>query len=351
MNILLVISSLKFGGAEKQAVIDANLLSEENEVYLVSFNGGQLKEKVNSKVKLHFLEKRNYLLTTIRLAKFIRRNNIEVIHSSLFASMIISGLASIITRVPVIWHFHSHEFDIPLRSRIAFKYLARLKTIKKICFVNKELKLYISKKFKFPEDKLVVLYNSTSFSNSDIASNAKVKLNDVVEIGYIGRLVELKRVEYLIEAARYLITNGINNFHINIVGDGEKRNYLEKLAESLKVDDKIKFWGYQMETEIFYNMFDIFVLPSREECLSIALIDAVVKGIPTIAFNIGGNNEIIHNSINGYLVKSKEEMFELIYRLITNDNLRRSIKNSAIAFSMNKFSQEERKRKLLELHI
>ena len=106
MNILILISSLEIGGAEKQALIDANLLADANEVYLGYFKEGALLEKVNTNVHLLKIEKFGYVKTAIRLRRIIKEKNIRIIHSSLFAAMIISSIASLIVKVNVVWHFH-----------------------------------------------------------------------------------------------------------------------------------------------------------------------------------------------------------------------------------------------------
>ena len=153
--------------------------------------------------------------------------------------------------------------------------------------------------FNFPENKQDVLYNSYTVRQK---YESLKKNSDPLIIGYLGRLAGLKRVDYLIELAVYLNSNSINNYQINIAGDGECKNDLIEYAKKTGVIDKIKFLGFQSDVSIQYESFDIFVLPSKEECLSIALIDACAKGLPCVAFDIGGNNEIIINNKSGYLV-------------------------------------------------
>ncbi len=59
MNLLILISSLSFGGAEKQAILDANMLSKQHNVWLVYFNKGTLKNKLSSRVNVfQFTKKR-----------------------------------------------------------------------------------------------------------------------------------------------------------------------------------------------------------------------------------------------------------------------------------------------------
>jgi len=277
MNILIVVSSLNYGGAEKQAVLDANMLSDTHNVFLGCFKKGPLLESLNKNVDLVLIRKDNYLLTSVRLAKIIKRNKIEVIHASLFASMVTSVLASLfISKIIIVWHFHSHEYDLPALNGNLYKWMSRFPGIKKILFVNNELRSFLTERFKLPISKTGILYNTTS-----IKQPLKTKTEgDECIIGYIGRLVELKRVNLLIGCAEYLLQKGFDNFQILIIGDGQERLNLEELTKKNDLNKVVKFKGFQSDTERYYNDMHVFALPSDEECLSMAAIDAGVKGIP-----------------------------------------------------------------------
>ncbi len=347
MNILILISSLSYGGAQKQAVIDANLLSEDNKVFLGTFKNGPLSNQLSEKVEFVFFKKGNYFLTIKKVASFVKNEQIDIIHASLFAPMIISALASIMTKVGVVWHFHSHEYDIPFRSVISLKILSRFLSIKKILFVNHELMEYFIKRFKFPLYKLDVLYNSSDYSDVQEFLPQKSKK---FTIGYIGRFVELKRVNYLIELGEFLNKQRVKNWEIDLVGDGPDREKLERVVKKKKLNDHIKFYGFQADTFRYYRSFDLFINPSREECLSIALIDSGISSVPSIAFDTGGNNEIIQNSISGFIVKTKEEMFKKTLLLINNLELREKFGNQARKHCMEMFSPQKHLIELEEIY-
>jgi glycosyltransferase involved in cell wall biosynthesis len=346
LNILFIISSLKFGGAEKQTVIDANMFAERHNVFVVVFREGELEELLSDKVKLFVLNKNGYFRTAKKVKRIIVDENIQVVNSSLFASMIISVLSARRTNIPVIWYFHSHEYDAKLKSKIAYRFFSKFNCLKKIFFVSNELKNSFEKNgYRFPINKQGVVYNTNSV-NINKKNNIETSSN-VVIIGYIGRLVGLKRVEYLLDAADYLKKNDIHNFIINIIGDGELKNKLIKYSEQLKVNDKVKFLGYKSDVERYYKNFNIFMLPSREECLSIALIDACIYSLPCIAFNVGGNDEIIINEKTGYIVKNKSELFEKLKILIIDENKRKEMGKEAKEYCADKFDKNK-KREYLE---
>jgi L-malate glycosyltransferase len=346
MRILVIVSSLRFGGAEKQAVLDANILSEDNVVYLSTFKSESLLNQINPTVNLVLIKKQGYLLTVKRLTQLIKNKKIQVIHASLFSPMIISALASILIKVSVIWNFHSHEYDIPRRSEIAFKYLSRLSSVKKILFVNAELKKYFISRFNLPQKKLGILYNSSS-----IKSVLRLKTTSkTIIIGYVGRLVKLKRVDYLIDLAEYLTETNSSSFKIIVIGDGEERDFLKSYSKNKFVDRYIDFIGFQPKPEAYYHEFHLFINPSGEECLSMALIDAGLSSVPAIAFNVGGNEEIVLNGRSGYIVETKQEMFEKTRYLMGRKKLRISMGKAAQQYCSKKFSEEGHKQKMLEIY-
>jgi glycosyltransferase involved in cell wall biosynthesis len=306
----------------------------------VTFVNGELRDLLSDKVKLIVLEKKSYFNTAKRLKNILEKENINFVNASLFSAMIISCLAAKKKNIPVIWYFHSHEYDIQFKSRIALKYFSKYGCLKKILFVSSELKESMKNKgFNFPENKQDVLYNTYTV-NADEESGVKNKGS--LTIGFLGRLAGLKRVDYIIELAVYLKNKSINNFQINIAGDGECRNDLIEYSKKSGVSDKINFLGFQSDVNGQYESFDIFVLPSKEECLSVALIDACAKGLPCVAFDVGGNNEIITNNKSGYLVNNKEEFFDKVKLLTVDTEKRKELGSEARINCIAKFNTKKR---------
>lgn len=341
MNIVILVSSLSIGGAEKQAVNDANMLIAEHKVHLMVFQNGILKNKLLPEVGYIQIERKGYLKTAKAIANYISQNKIDLVHAFLFAPMIIGALASLITGIPIIWNFHSHEYDIPLKSSLTIKWLSRLNSVKKITFVNNELKDFFENWLCIPKSKSEVLYNATSFK-----PRMDKKINDKIIIGYTGRIIPQKRVDYLVDLASWLVSCGFNDFTFHIIGDGESRRTVEDRVNEAKLNDRFVFFGFKTDLDEYYDNFDIFINPSKEECLSIALIEAGMKGIPSIAFNIGGNDEIIMDNKTGFIVKTKEELYERTKQLMENPMLRKRFSSAASIHCMNNFTEEKRIEKL-----
>src|SRR6266513_5218306 len=123
---------------------------------------------------------------------------------------------------------------------------------------------------------------------------------------FVGRLVELKGLAYLIEAAGLL--RGRVNTRIVAVGIGPERERLEALAKTRNVDVDFRNKVPDAELQQAFLTSDVLVLPSiidargDTEGLGVALLDAMSYGIPAIASRVGGIPDIIEDGVSGLLV-------------------------------------------------
>ena len=346
MNILILVSSLDMGGAQKQAVVDANMLASSHNIHLGMFDsgetGGALRDMLDERIKVTVFRKSNYLSTAARLAKFLKEQKIQIVHCHLYAPMLVAGIASLVARVPVIWHFHGHHFEV---RKFPLNLLSFLPSVKKIIFVSARLSHYFEQHYWFPKRKLAVVYNSSQ-SNKQALLKGK---DEPLRIGFVGRLVGLKRVQYLIKLAAFLKEKKFQGFEVWIIGDGPERQQLEELSVAEGVTKEIKFLGFRADVENLYNQLDLFILPSEEEALSLALIDAHNCGLPCIAFDVGGNKEIVQDGETGYIVHSEAELQQKALQLCKDEELRQEMGGRAEEYAKI-FSEQNHLQNLLNIY-
>lgn len=345
MNIVYFVSSLSFGGAEKQTVLDANLMANEHQVHFVSFSTGPLNDILSDKVQFKALARGSYLKNALALSRYCNENKIDIIHTALFAAFIISSLSSLFSEAKVIWHFHSHEYDIPLKSKLVIKLCARIPGVKVLAFVNKELIEHFQS-FNFPKEKVMLLYNHSTIGKHDYTAKNHAK----VRVGYLGRVIRLKRVHYLVDLAKELLVSNQRGFEIHVVGDGDQFENLRTAIADENLSDIFILHGFQTDVNSFYKTFDLFVNPSEEECLSIAMIDAGMYGLPIVAFNVGGNNEIVKHKETGFVVKNLQEFINACQELIEDKDLRVTMGKFSQDHCYQLFSEPVHKKELLHLY-
>jgi len=114
-----------------------------------------------------------------------------------------------------------------------------------------------------------------------------------------------------------------------IYGKGSKRQELEQLCETLRVDSKVDFKGYIKNSDVpaALNQMDLFCLGSRSESFGVAAVEAMACQLPVIATDADGLKEVIENNVTGYIVSqdSPREMADAIERLYRNESLRKKL--------------------------
>ena len=135
----------------------------------------------------------------------------------------------------------------------------------------------------------------------------------------VGRLHPGKRVNELVD-----IVSRVKSFKFfYIIGDGEEYSYIKEQIKKMNMQDKIKLLGYQNQNEIekYYTDSTVFVMASISEGLPMVLLEAMNHGIPCIAYQINGTEDIIVDDYNGYLIskRDKKEFINKLNSLLENE--------------------------------
>jgi len=116
----------------------------------------------------------------------------------------------------------------------------------------------------------------------------------------VGRLIERKGQHYLIQAVKRLIDDRID-VTLDLIGTGDARSSNEAQVASLGLADRVRFFGYVPREEIarHYAAAHVFVLPSYNEGMSVALLEAMAAGLAVVVTPTGGTRELIQPEVNG----------------------------------------------------
>ena len=155
---------------------------------------------------------------------------------------------------------------------------------------------------------------------------------DTINVLYVGRLVDWKTIDILIDAVGMCSSN----VRLTILGDGALRQQLERHAQ-IKAPNKVDFLGLvpHSETNKYYDNADIFALPSIRECGGAVVLEAMARGLPVVATAWGGPMDYI-TAETGFLVEpqSREYMVEqfsaIIDQLALSPELRYQVGQAAI---------------------
>jgi glycosyltransferase involved in cell wall biosynthesis len=160
-----------------------------------------------------------------------------------------------------------------------------------------------------------------------------------VILGTAGRLVELKGLEYLLNAAAAL-RREFPGLRVEIAGSGPQRAKLEQMVEQMELKGHVEFLGWVHELSSVLPRWDIFVMPSLEEGFGISALDAMAAGLPVVASSVGGVPELVVDGETGWLVPpgDAEALASRLRLLLCNPELRISVGAAAHAHVRDHFN-------------
>ena len=164
---------------------------------------------------------------------------------------------------------------------------------------------------------------------AEIRARYQIDENDVV-FGVFARLEPVKGHKYFIKAARQVVKE-IPDAKFLIVGNGSLELELKNFATHYGLDKNIIFTGFVSDTAELLNITDVNVITSESEAMSLALLEAMSIGKPSIATKVGGNKELITNGEDGILVSYADSasLALAMMRMICNKTLRAQMGENA----------------------
>jgi glycosyltransferase involved in cell wall biosynthesis len=144
-----------------------------------------------------------------------------------------------------------------------------------------------------------------------------------LRIGSVGRLVELKGQHLVLDAIAALPHDQRARIEVHLFGDGPERSALANRAAASLRDVPVTFHGMVIDREQIYSAIDVLAVGSRTEGQSMAIMEAMARGVPAIATNVGGNAELVRDGDTGLLVPPGDPfaMRDAIARMLADFDL------------------------------
>ncbi len=169
---------------------------------------------------------------------------------------------------------------------------------------------------------------------------------------FVGRLIPRKGLPFLIEAAKRIVKELKETIFV-IVGNGPLKKYLLAYLEEKNLSDHFVFLGDVKEKVLpaLYNCADVFALPSIQEGLGIALLEAQATAKPVVAFDVGGVHEAMVDKETGLLIKPDVcELADAILKLLSSWSLREKMGVKGREFVSNNFSWDICAQRMLQVY-
>ena len=355
-NICFLNSTEFWGGGEKLHLEYALEFRKKNyNVFIAARKNSPLSEISYSKgLEISNTSVSNLsFINPLKLLKFIRfliKNEIDTIVFTGSRDMKFGGIAAKLAKVPNIVYLRG------LASPIKNSFLNRLllkNILTHIVASSQETKRAILCNLHnhIEEDKVKVIYHGIQVNGKN--NKDKERLSAIksaghgIILGNAGRLATEKGQHYLIEIAKRLKEKNAE-FTLFIAGTGVLQTQLENLIEKYGLQKEVILLGFIKDIGSFMNSLDIFLWTSLGEGFGFAVVEAMSKSVPVVAFNISSNPEIIQGEKSGFLIDFPDlDMFtEKVMELIKDESKRLQFGETGQEIVMQKF---QLKQKIAEL--
>ncbi len=360
LKILHLTLHLNIGGREKLIVGLNNRLNQLGYFSAIAClkHSGELSTQLLKKTEVKEFKKRDAVDLSIvwGLIKYIKFRKFDIIHCHNPGTLLYGYLAGKLSGNKIVINTeHGFVTEKTLLGKLKDKLLYNL--VDGITVVSKKLKKDLGNQYKINSNKIKVVSNGIETSivkeNKDRSRKRLGLYNKgYYYIGIVARLTKVKNHLMLLKAIKAINNENIT-IRLLIVGSGEEKINLEEFVKKNTLSKNVIFMGDRNDIPTILNAIDLFVLSSKSEGLSMAILEAMSAGLPVIATDVGGNNELIKNEENGILVPSNDSdsMADAIRRVIRNKNLAKKFgTNGKEKFNLT-FTIEIMTEKFLDLYL
>jgi glycosyltransferase involved in cell wall biosynthesis len=364
-NILILLTASYGGGAER-LILDQGLFFDRDKfnLHIITLREGNIESQFRELKEVSYLclysPKKFSFKNLRRLIKYIKENNIHLLHAQLFESEFYAFLLKLfipILKIIVTKH-NANEF----KKKFLFGFLGKIMSLvtDKIIAVSDSIKDFTIKYEFVKPIKILTIYNGINTSkfqrniDKDEITNLRnsfcIKENDFV-IGVIGRFTKQKGHIILVKAVEYL-KEKIHNLKIIMIGDGELKEEILIEIKQKGLETKFLLTGHLDDMSMIYSILDILCVPSLWEGLSLVQLEAMSTENLVIISDLQNNLEVAEENTEAVFFKTGnyEDLANKILYFYQNPHDADSIKTNARKKIIAKFDFKDNLKKLENLY-
>jgi glycosyltransferase involved in cell wall biosynthesis len=349
MKILFLANHFNTGGITSYLITLTRALTGRGHKVCVATSGGNMVSALelmgakhvcfgfNVKSEIHPA----LFLQVPRLTGLIRNEKIDIIHAQTRVTQMGAALASKFSGVPYV--STCHGFFKPHPGRLLLALWGR-----RVIAISAPVHDHLTQDFHLPVKQIALIPNGIDLQLfTPIEQAARIELRrhwqlaDFPTVGIVARLSDVKGHEFLIDAMPQVLSV-IPNAKCLIFGDGPLESSLKAKVKSLALEDSIKFYPVVNRTAEILPLIDIFVMPSLQEGLGLAVLEAAAMGIPAVVSRVGGLPDVVKDGITGILVPSKDSraIAQAIITLLSDPGYTKTLGQNARDFVCKRFSAD-----------
>jgi len=289
-----------------------------------------------------------------RLAARLRADGAQLVHCHNITALFHGARAAARAgRLPVLYTEHDRDLPAPWRQRLLHRWLARRVT--RCAAVSRRLCAALVRWEGFPADRTAPLHNGTAdpraaFRGTRAQARAELGWDDAPVALAVGSLTPVKDHAALLDAWP-AVRARVPAARLVIAGDGPLRADLAARAAGLP-SGAVTLLGERDDVPRLLAAADVFVLPSRSEGLSLSLVEAHGAGLPALAFDVGGNGEVLEDGRTGRLLPAGDAaaLAAALAELLVDPAARTTLGAAARARYLAEFTHERMVARYVELY-
>ncbi|NOY53155.1 MAG: glycosyltransferase [Deltaproteobacteria bacterium] len=363
LRVLFVVLSMGVGGAEKLVYDIIQGLPQKNitpTVCCLDMIGPLGDKLVTQGIRVYYLKRKRGIDWGLvkRLNRIIVREKIDVVHAHQYTPYFYAVLSSLMgKKIRLIFTEHGRLYPDRRRiKRYLFNPLLAGMT-DHIVSISESTKKAMVMYDNFPAQKIEVIFNGVHFDDSktNIVPSTKRRLlqldNTSRVMGTAARLDEIKNIPMLLHVFKRVLAQ-MPQTYLLIAGKGPKEKELKDLSKHLGVEDRVVFLGLRYDLPEIYPLFDVFLLTSFTEGISITLLESMAAGVPSVVTAVGGNPEVVIDGKTGYLVPTGEEqtMATKVLELLRSPEKQKTMGANAAERASKDFSFQKMLSRYLQLY-
>jgi glycosyltransferase involved in cell wall biosynthesis len=344
LRILQFITPTSFYGAERWVLALANNINTKDVVCDLAVTREPPNQDLSVATyyprdhgqQVHYLGMRGRFDFRVvsRLCEVIRNNKIDVIHTHGYKSDILGLLAAKRAGIACVSTPHGFSGDVGFKLATFIRIGTHmLRYFDRVVPLSEEL-IADMKRFKVPESKILFIRNGVDLKEIDAALAAlpqdKKPDTDSRIIGFIGQMIPRKGIPDLIEVFDQL-NQQAPDLRLRLIGDGSQRQELEQQASEKSSVNAIEFLGFRSDRLELLSNFNLFVMTSSLEGIPRCVMEAMAVGVPVVAYDIPGVDQLIEHGKTGLLAPfgDKTALLECCKRVLEDPELAQKLSRSA----------------------
>lgn len=337
LNIVHISSPLSWRGGEQQLYyLHTGLIQLGHHSKVFCPNEGVLATKLSIGERILYNKRSGFdLLAALKLARYCRRNKVDLLHAHDAHSHTTAVLAATLFRnaTPIVL---SRRVDFPIGSSWFSRYKYNHKNIKLIACVSEVIRQMVVPKIKSSSIEVVTIHSGVDLSRfeavEDIDLRGEIGVgNDVKLIANFSALADHKDYFTFIDTAE-LLHKSRQDLRFLIFGKGELERELKDYTKAKKLSDVVLFKGFRTDLPAIYKQIDLLLFTSKTEGLGTTILDAFASKVPVVATKAGGIPEMVIHENTGLLsdIGDANSLANNVERVLNDDDLtNKLIKNAS----------------------